>query len=67
MGKPENKTGSEKVTVSLSQQAGDLLDQIAKMGLLGKNRAEVAGHLINEGLIASLRDPLFNLKVKRAE
>lgn len=65
MGKPENKSATVKITVSLSEQQADLLDQIAGTGLLGQNRADVARRFIDDAVIATLRDPLFELKRKK--
>lgn len=66
MGKNENKSATVKVTVSISEQQAALLDQIAAEGLIGQNRADVARRFIDDGVLATLRDPLFSLKRKKA-
>jgi len=62
MGKAENKSATIKVTVSLSEQIVDLLDQIAETGLIGQNRAEVAHRFIDDAVLQALGNPLLNLK-----
>ena len=64
MAKAENKSVTVKVTVSLSEQQADLLDQIAEQGLIGQNRADVAHRFIDDAVMAALRDPFFDLKRK---
>jgi hypothetical protein len=62
MAKGENKSATVKVTVSISEQQAELLDQIAATGLIGQNRADVARRFIDDAVIATLRDPLFDLR-----
>lgn len=65
MAKAGNKSATVQVTVSLSEQQVDLLDQIAAQGLIGQNRADVAHRFIDDAVMAALRDPLFGLKRKK--
>ena len=58
MGKPANTVRSESLTVTLSQQSVELLEQIASRGIYGRNPAEVAGRFVDrelERLVESLR------------
>ena len=64
MGKAENKCTTVQVTVSLSEQIVDLLDQIAETGMMGQNRAEVARRFIDDAALKALANPLLNLKRK---
>jgi len=61
----KNKSATVKVTVSISEQQAELLDQIAAEGLIGQNRADVARRFIDDGVIATLKDPLFDLKRRK--
>ena len=64
MGKAENRSVTVKVTVSLSEQIVDLLDQIADTGTMGQNRADVAHRFIDKAALETLANPLLNLKLK---
>lgn len=65
MSKTENRSATVKVTVSLSEQVADLLDQIADTGTMGQNRADVAHRFIDEAALRALSNPLLRLKLKR--
>ena len=45
-----NKSESEPLRISTSTTITRMLDQVAKTGIMGKNRAEVADRLISDGL-----------------
>lgn len=62
MSKGENRTRSDQVRVTLSEQVADLLDQIAATGLMGQNRAEVAHRFIDEAVVKALDNPHLDLK-----
>lgn len=64
MPKGENRTKSDQVRVTLSEQIADLLDQIAATGLIGQNRAEVAHRFIDEAVMKALDNPHLDLKRK---
>lgn len=64
MSKGENKSPTVTVTVSLSKQVTELLDQIAETGLMGVNRAEVARRFIDDSVLKALANPLLNLKLR---
>jgi len=46
---------SRKITVTLTEQVGDLLDQIAATGLMGRNPAEVAHRFIDQAVVDVLQ------------
>lgn len=52
------------MTVSLSEQVADLVDQIAATGLIGQSGAQVALHFIQEGVMKALDNPHLELKRK---
>jgi hypothetical protein len=54
-----------KVTVSVSAQQADWLDQLAEQGMIGTNRADVARRFIDDALVAALRDPFYKLQRDR--
>ncbi len=60
----KNNTKSQLVRVTISEQVGDLLDQIAATGLMGQNPAEVAHRFIDEAVMKALANPLLKLKPK---
>ncbi len=50
MAKSTNDSESTTVRVTLSRQSIQLLDTLAKKGIYGRNRAEVAGRFIDRAL-----------------
>jgi hypothetical protein len=67
VGKAENKSRTVKVTVSLSEQVADLLDQIAATGLMGQSGAQVAHRFIDEAAMKALDNPHLELKQKKTK
>lgn len=63
MAKAENKSATVQVTVSLSEQIADLLDQIAATGTMGQNKAEVSRRFIDAAALQALANPLLKLKL----
>jgi hypothetical protein len=58
MGKAANTVRSELLTVTLSEQSVELLAEIARRGIYGRNPAEVAGRFVDkelERLVESLK------------
>lgn len=55
---------SKRVTVTLSPQVSDLIDQMLAMGLFGLNRAAIAERLICEGIIKRLESGLLKQERK---
>jgi hypothetical protein len=51
MPKAANTVRSEALTVTLSEQSVELLEQIAARGIYGRNPAEVAGRLVDQELV----------------
>jgi hypothetical protein len=51
MGKAANRVRSELLTVTLSEQSVELLEEIARRGIYGRNPAEVAGRFVDQELV----------------
>lgn len=51
------------IKVPLSRQAIHLLEQMARTGLYGVNKEEVAGRLIDKALLDLLGEPPLKLKL----
>jgi hypothetical protein len=51
MAKAANTVRSESLTVTLSEQSVELLEQIAARGIYGRNPAEVVGRLVDQELV----------------
>lgn len=62
MAKQGNKSNTIRVTISLSEQQVDYLDQIAESGLIGQNRADVAQRFVDDAVMKAFENPLFQLK-----
>lgn len=43
-----NPIRTQRAQLSLSASAGAILDQLAKLGILGKTRAEIAGRIVTD-------------------
>jgi len=65
MAKGSNSTGSDILRVSLSDQSLELLEQLARRGIYGRNPAEVAGRFIDRALSRFVDRPRFPLKVSK--
>jgi hypothetical protein len=66
--KTPNISGSESFQITLSVNSARLLDEIAKNGIWGKNRAEVAARFVDrtlEGFIEQPKLKLPNLKIQK--
>lgn len=59
-----NASTSDSVRVTLSEQSIRLLDQLAEIGIFGRNKAEVAGRLIDESLRDCLARPELKLQLQ---
>lgn len=53
---------SKRITVSVSPQVSDYIDQMLAMGLFGLSRAAIAERLICEGIIKRLESGLIKMK-----
>lgn len=62
MSKSENTTASEQIRVTLSHQSLLLLDQVAEMGIYGRNKAEVAARFIDKSLEPFVEIPKLKLE-----
>lgn len=61
MVKKGNAVGSQSFSITLSLQSIRLLDEIAKSGIWGKNRPEVAARFIDRALEAFVDQPKVKL------
>jgi hypothetical protein len=59
--KTQNSIGSEKFAITLSQESVRLLDQLAKNGIWGRNRAEVAARFVDRQLEGFIEQPKLKL------
>jgi hypothetical protein len=57
MPKQSNRSRSVTVRVTLSQQSKDLLEELARRGIYGRNEAEVAGRFIDNALQEFVETP----------
>lgn len=66
--KTPNISGSESFQITVSESSARLLDEIAKNGIWGKNRAEVAARFVDrtlEGFVEQPKLKLPNLKIQK--
>jgi hypothetical protein len=54
-----NTAESNVIRITLSEQSVRLLDELAKKGIYGRNKAEVAGRFIDEALQKFVQTPLL--------
>ena len=54
-----NTAESNVIRVTLSEQSVRFLDELAKKGIYGRNKAEVAGRFIDEALQRFIETPLL--------
>ena len=60
-----NAIGSEQFAITVSSESARLLDQIAKNGIWGKNRSEVASRFVDRALEGFVEQPKVKLpKIK---
>jgi hypothetical protein len=58
-----NAIGSEQFAITVSSESARLLDQIAKNGIWGKNRSEVASRFVDRALESFVEQPKAKLKI----
>ena len=61
-----NTAESNVIRVTLSEQSVRLLDELAKKGIYGRNKAEVAGRFIDEALQKFIETPLLKFDQQRS-
>lgn len=61
MAKKGNVADSKSFTITLSMQSVQLLDGIARSGIYGRNRPEVAARFIDRALEAFIDQPKVSL------
>jgi hypothetical protein len=59
--KTGNATDSQNFSITLSVESIRLLDEIAKNGIWGRNRAEVAARFVDRALEAFVEQPKVKL------
>jgi hypothetical protein len=60
-----NKVGSDQFAITVSSESARLLDEIAKSGIWGRNRSEVAGRFVDRMLESFVEQPKAKLpKIK---
>jgi hypothetical protein len=65
MAKNHNSAGSDTITVTVSEQSGQLLEELAQRGIYGRNPAEVAGRFIDQALQQFIDRPVLKPVIKR--
>jgi hypothetical protein len=65
MGKLKNASGTEQVTLSLSEESVRVLRELAVLGIYGKNEAEVAGRFVDKALEPFIVAPRFKLPLRK--
>lgn len=65
MPRRSNPSVSETLRVTLAAQSVQVLDEIAKHGIYGKNSAEVAARFVEERLREFTAKPVVVIKIKR--
>lgn len=65
MGKAKNPSGTEQVTLSLSDESVRVLHELALLGIYGKNEAEVAGRFVDKALAEFTVPPRFKLPLRK--
>ena len=59
--KRPNATGSDSLPITLSRESIQLLDQIARNGIWGRNRADVAARFVDRALQDFVEQPKVKL------
>lgn len=59
--KTKNASGSVSIPITLSERSARLLDEIAKNGIWGRNRAEVAARFVDRALEGFVELPKVKL------
>jgi hypothetical protein len=62
MARPKNTSPGERFEVRLAAQSIDLLKQLAKRGIYGRNPAEVGGRFIERTLEQFVEHPKIRLR-----
>ena len=65
MAKGNNAADSRTITVTVSVQSGELLDQLAQRGVYGRNPAEVAGRFVDTALQGFIDQPKLRVEMKK--
>ena len=65
MAKAKNATGTAQVTLSLSEDSVRVLSELAKLGIYGKNEAEVAGRFVDKALEQFTIAPRYKLPLRK--
>ena len=66
-GRKGNAVGGRPLTITLSEQSLDALNQIAGRGIYGRNSADVAARFVDEALQRLVDFPPIVLKTRNVE
>jgi len=64
MAKANNTVASATIRVTVSEQSEELLEQLARKGIYGRNSAEVAGRFIDQALQQFVEAPKLPLRTE---
>jgi hypothetical protein len=65
MARPRNASTGTPVRLTISTQSRQLLDELAKRGVWGRNAGEVASRFVDQALKEFVEAPRFLLRTKR--
>ena len=65
--KRPNRSGSENFPITLSLRSVRLLDELARNGIWGRNRAEVAARFVDRALEGFVEQPKLKLPALRIQ
>jgi hypothetical protein len=58
---------SKRITISVSPQVSELIDQMLAMGLFGLSRAAIAERLVCEGILKRLESGIIKQQSKKTQ
>jgi len=66
MARPPNSSASEKCQATISKQSDELLDSLARLGVYGRSKGEVAGRFIEQVLQTLIERPRLDVPPEKA-
>lgn len=64
MARPRNLLKTQRITLSTSEQIGEYLEELANMGLWGKNATDAAERLIADQIRRLIQEGILELRKK---